>query len=99
MQEGWKMRGNYVIANICHIFLLQVKLDDRNSCNACRYNECLRNGMRPQLVLSEDQIQERFKNLDKERKKKKTQKSRKPVQDLPRYVLILHEYYTKILNL
>ena len=52
--------------------------------------------MRPQLVLSEDQIQERFKNLDKERKKKKTQKSRKPVQDLPRYVLILHEYYTKI---
>ena len=55
--------------------------------------------MRPQLVLSEDQIQERFKNLDKERKKKKTQKSRKPVQDLPRYVLILHEYYTKIKSL
>lgn len=87
MQEGWKLHGNLVIANIFHSYLFLVKLDDRNSCNACRYNECLRNGMRPQLVLSEDQIQERFKNLDKERKKKKTQKSRKPVPELPRYVM------------
>jgi len=65
-----------------------VKLDDRKSCNACRYSECLRNGMRPQLVLSEDQIQERFKNLDKERKKRKTQKSRIAVPDLPRQSII-----------
>ena len=49
----------------------QVKLDDRKSCNPCRYNECLRNGMRPHLVLSEDQIQHRFKNLSKQKKKEK----------------------------
>jgi len=49
----------------------QVKLDDRKSCNPCRYNECLRNGMRPHLVLSEDQIHERFKNLSKQKKKEK----------------------------
>ena len=48
-----------------------MKLDDRKSCNRCRYNECLRNGMRPHLVLSEDQIHERFKNLSKQKKKEK----------------------------
>jgi len=47
----------------------QVKFDDRKSCNPCRYQECLRNGMRPHLVLSEDQIHERFRNLPRKEKR------------------------------
>ena len=59
------------------IKIFQVKLEDRKSCNACRYKECMRNGMRPHLVLSEDQIQERFKNLPKLKQREKLMNSRK----------------------
>eukprot|EP00092_Neocalanus_flemingeri_P001388 GFUD01001481.1.p1 GENE.GFUD01001481.1~~GFUD01001481.1.p1 ORF type:complete len:593 (+),score=137.30 GFUD01001481.1:201-1979(+) len=62
----------------------KVKLEDRKSCNACRYNECVHIGMRPHLVLSEDQIQERFKNLPTRKKKENLQNSEGSTPSLER---------------
>ena len=62
----YSSKKSYIKSKNC-----QVRLEDRKSCNACRYQECIRNGMRPHLVLSEDQIQERFKNLPTRKKKEK----------------------------
>ena len=41
----------------------EVKLEKRKQCPACRYEECLRIGMRPTLVLSDDEKHIWFKNL------------------------------------
>ena len=38
-----------------------IELADRRSCPPCRYNSCLRAGMRPDLVLDDDDKKKRFR--------------------------------------
>ncbi len=37
--------------------------ENRKKCNKCRYDACLRAGMRPQAVLNESQYQRRFRKM------------------------------------
>ena len=39
---------------------------ERKSCRPCRYDRCLRAGMRPDLVLDEDEKKKRFKNYSED---------------------------------
>ena len=44
-------------------------LHDRRKCKQCRYQRCIRAGMNPELVLTEDQKQIRFRKLLLKKKK------------------------------
>ena len=44
-------------------------LNDRRKCKQCRYQRCIRAGMNPELVLTEDQKQIRFRKLLLKKKK------------------------------
>jgi len=42
-----------------------VRLDERKRCGACRYVVCIAKGMKPHLVLNDEEKQQRFKNVHK----------------------------------
>ena len=62
----WSSIGTFTVDLVItndNEYWFQVKFEDRKQCAACRYVECQRIGMRPSLVLSEDEKHDRFKNL------------------------------------
>jgi hypothetical protein len=55
---------------------------DRKQCSSCRYTKCIRTGMRPELVLNEDEKKRRFKKL---LRKKEEEASNVTYSPEPRY--------------
>ena len=51
----------------------EVTVKTRRRCQKCRYELCLRNGMRPEAVLTQDQRKVRFRNAIKKKEAKTTQ--------------------------
>ena len=51
----------------------EVTVKTRRRCQKCRYELCLRNGMRPEAVLTQDQRKVRFRNAIKKKEAKSTQ--------------------------
>jgi len=58
MCKGPKGKGECIITYI-----------DRKQCSSCRYDKCLRIGMQPELVLTEDEKKKRFEKLLRKKEK------------------------------
>jgi len=58
----------------------EITHEDRKQCSACRYSKCLRIGMKPENVLTEDDKKKRFK---KHLKKKESEAGSGSVSDSP----------------
>ena len=49
-----------------------VTVDTRRFCGPCRYTACLRAGMRPGAVLTDDEKKHRFRKMFRKRREKRT---------------------------
>ena len=49
----------------------RVTVQNRRRCQACRYKRCIRTGMTPSAVMTEQQVKTRFKNMFQRRDKRK----------------------------
>ncbi len=57
----------------------EISVDTRRFCGSCRYQACLRAGMKPGAVLSEEQKKHRFRKMIKKRKASKGLQEKLPL--------------------